>query len=132
MKVLIVDDYKLVRDIINTVIRNKSIRLPGEFEIEVVGEADDGKIALTLFKNARPDVVTLDLSLRNMDGLTTMTEMLKMNPSARIIVISGTGDAQTMAKAMEMGAYHYITKPFRSKQLIAVMEKIAGEMHEEE
>ena len=93
-------------------------------EAEIVGEAGDGLQALELFKSKKPDIVTMDITMPEMDGLSSMVEMLKVNPEARIVVITALADRATALDAMDKGAAGFVAKPFTSESLWEALEPV--------
>lgn len=120
MKLLIVDDSRIIRRAIQ--------RYLDSHDIEVIGEAGDGKTALEIFKEKDPDVVTLDITMPEMDGLTCLQEMLKIKSSAKIMVISALRDKFTAIEALKKGAKNFLSKPFTQEELSeAFSELMEGE-----
>ncbi|MDR2021246.1 MAG: response regulator [Treponema sp.] len=118
MKLLIVDDSLLMRKAIER-------SLAGE-NFTVVGSAADGEIGLRMFSESLPDLVTLDISMPKMDGLTCLEEMLKINPAAKILMISSQTDAVTASEIMQKGAAGILGKPFSSAQIQDKVHEILG------
>lgn len=108
MKLLIVDD--------STVIRRTVERVLGEQASEIRGAAD-GVEALRQFETFEPDLVTMDLTMPNLDGLGCIRQMLERNPDARILVITALADKPTAIEAVELGAVGFIVKPFTERRL---------------
>ena len=109
MKLLIVDDSGIVRRTIE-----RQIELEGITEIF---HASNGFEALEIFRRYLPDLVTMDITMPGMDGLTCVTRMMKEKPDTRLMVISALGDAETAIEAVERGANEYIFKPFTAEEL---------------
>ena len=109
MKLLIVDDSNIMRKAINKYLK--------DFNIEVVGCAGDGIQALELCKSLKPDLVTLDITMPRMDGLTCLTEILKLDPSINVLVISALTDSATGLQALKKGAKGFLPKPFTAAEL---------------
>lgn len=108
-KLMIVDDSNIMR---------RRIERSQQFdELEVIGTAGDGLEALELFKKADPDVVTMDLTMPQMDGIECISELVRMKPAIRILVISALADKATAVEAMERGANGFLNKPFTDRQL---------------
>jgi len=121
IRLLIVDDSLIIR---------KSIQkyLDG-YNIEVVGIAGDGRSALNIFKEKEPDVVTLDITMPEMDGLTVLEEMLKIRPDTRIMVVTALSDKATGLKAIKLGAKGFLPKPFSAEQLKESFTRLIGYKH---
>jgi two-component system chemotaxis response regulator CheY len=118
MKLLIVDDSLLMRKAVERALAGMNFTL--------AGSAPDGKEALRLFKETLPDLVTLDISMPKMDGLTCLVEMLKIKPEAKILMVSSQTDTATGDEALEKGAAGVVGKPFSSEQLAAKVSEILG------
>lgn len=109
MKLLIVDDSGIVRRTIERQIDTQGIT--------EIFHASNGFEALEIFRRYLPDLVTMDITMPGMDGLTCVTRMMKEKPDTRLMVISALGDAETAIEAVERGANEYIFKPFTSEEL---------------
>jgi two-component system chemotaxis response regulator CheY len=108
MKLLIVDD--------STVIRRTVERALAEQASEV-RSAGDGVEALRVFGEFSPDLVTMDLTMPNLDGLGCIRRMLERRPETRILVITALADKPTAIEAVELGAQGFIVKPFSERRL---------------
>ncbi len=118
MKLIIVDDSSIIRKAIEKYI--------SKYDLEIVGTASDGKKGLELFSQTLPDLVTLDITMPEMDGLTTLREIMKIKPDTKVIIISAQSDKSTVLAALEEGAADFIPKPFNEEKLDAVLSKIVG------
>jgi len=103
-KVLIVDDSAIIRQTIKKYI--------SEADVEIVGSAENGKVALELFKKTNPDIVTLDITMPEMDGLTLLEKMMEINKDVKVMIVTALADKFTGLKAIKLGAKSYLTKPF--------------------
>lgn len=119
MKLLIVDD--------STVIRHKIERAVSGRDVEVVGQAGDGRDAIAIFKKVNPDLVTLDITMPEMDGLDALEAMLAHCPDARVLVISALADKATGIEALTRGALGFLTKPFSDHELNDALRELAGD-----
>ncbi|MBL8020538.1 MAG: response regulator [Leptospirales bacterium] len=116
-RVMLVDDSDLMRVIQQTHLRAQ--------KFEVVAEARNGVEAIDLFRIHRPEIVTMDITMPHMDGLTCMREILAINPETRIIIITAIDDPAVALRAMESGAYAVLQKPFRASQLTEILKTLA-------
>jgi two-component system chemotaxis response regulator CheB len=109
IRVLVVDDSATYRRIVRSALEDDA-------EIEVVGTAANGKIALQKIDQLRPDVVTLDIEMPEMDGLETLAEIGKKHPNLRAIMVSSTTErgASATIDALSLGAFDFVTKPASS------------------
>lgn len=108
-KLMIVDDSNIMR---------RRIERSNQFdELELVGTAANGLEALEMFKKTDPDVVTMDLTMPQMDGIECISKLVVMKPAVRILVISALADKATAVEAMEKGANGFLNKPFTDRQL---------------
>jgi two-component system, chemotaxis family, chemotaxis protein CheY len=109
MKLLIVDDSNIMR---------RRIERSQQFEdLEVVGTAANGIEAIELFSKTSPDMVTMDITMPQMDGIQCIEKLVGMKPAVRILVISALADKATAVEAMEKGANGFLNKPFTDRQL---------------
>ncbi|HEY1890164.1 MAG TPA: response regulator [Steroidobacteraceae bacterium] len=109
LKLLIVDDSNIMR---------RRIERSQQFEeLEVVGTAGNGVEALELFRKTDPDMVTMDLTMPQMDGIECISRLVQLKPAVRILVISALADKATAVEAMERGANGFLNKPFTDRQL---------------
>jgi two-component system, chemotaxis family, chemotaxis protein CheY len=109
LKLLIVDDSNIMR---------RRIERSQQFEeLTVVGTAGNGIEALEMFRKTDPDMVTMDLTMPQMDGIECISKLVKLKPAVRILVISALADKATAVEAMERGANGFLNKPFTDRQL---------------
>ena len=109
MKLMIVDDSNIMR---------RRIERSQQFEeLELVGTACNGLEAIDMFRKMDPDVVTMDLTMPQMDGIECIENIVKLKPAVRILVISALADKATAVEAMEKGANGFLNKPFTDRQL---------------
>ena len=108
-KLMIVDDSNIMR---------RRIERSNQFEeLELVGTASNGLEALEMFKKTDPDVVAMDLTMPQMDGIECISKLVVLKPAVRILVISALADKATAVEAMEKGANGFLNKPFTDRQL---------------
>lgn len=119
LKLLIVDDSNVIRRRIE---RSQQID-----RLQVVGLACNGVEALELFRQTDPDVVTMDITMPQMDGIECVARLVEMKPHVLILVVSALADKATAVEAMEKGANGFLNKPFTDRQLNDALEQlIAG------
>jgi two-component system chemotaxis response regulator CheY len=116
---LIVDDSSTVRRSIERHILSE--------RVTEIYQAANGREAMELFERYRPEFVTMDLTMPEMDGLTCISKMMALKPDTRLMVISALGDAETAIEAVERGANEYVVKPFSAEDLnLALANLVAG------
>ncbi len=116
-KVLVVDDAAFMRVSIKNMITKNGY--------EVVGEAENGKMAIQKYQELSPDVITLDITMPEMDGLTCLKEILSINPSANIIMISAMGQESMVREAVMSGAKGFIVKPFKEDIILSALGNLS-------
>lgn len=124
LKIMVVDDSNVVRSKITRALES------GPFDI--VARAGNGKEAVEMYKNNRPDVVTMDLTMPEMDGLQAIRLIINADPEAHILVVSALSDKATGIKALHLGAQGFVLKPFTNEQLYEALIEITGHEHEHE
>ena len=116
LKAVIVDDSKFMRAIIKAALKTE--------DIEVVAEADNGFDGVAAFKEFKPDFMTMDITMGGKDGMKAVEEILSIDPSAKIIVISALSESTIRLNAPKSYAAAYLMKPFQKEQLIETINKI--------
>lgn len=111
IRVLLVDDHAIVRE-------GLQMLLAEEADIEIVGEASNGKEALTLAADLRPDVVLMDLVMPEMDGIEAMQHLRKLSPASHILVLTSFTDDQRVHAAIRAGATGYLLKDVLKPELV--------------
>lgn len=117
--VLVVDDNEYMRKRVGEVLTNAGF--------EVVGEGDDGIEAVTLFGALKPDLVTLDLVMPNLDGIGAIRKIIDLDGYARIVVISSVGTDDKIDEAIGAGATEFVVKPFHDDRLVDVAKASLAE-----
>jgi len=116
-KVLIVDDAAFMRISIKNMLTKNGY--------EVVGEAENGVIGVELYKELHPDIVTMDITMPEMSGLDALKEITKIDPQAKIVMVSAMGQEAMVREAIVSGAKGFIVKPFKEDGILAAMKKLA-------
>ena len=115
-RVLIVDDASFMRMSIKNMLAN--------YDFEVVGEAENGVMAIEKYKELQPDIVTMDITMPEMDGLEALREIKKIDPGASVVMVSALGHEARMKEAIIYGAKGFIVKPFKEEMLISALSKL--------
>ncbi len=121
-KVLIADDTKLMRELIRGA-------LPAE-EYQIVGEAKSGDEAIELYKETQPDVMILDINMPKMNGIDALTEVIKFDPNANVIMCSDQKYENMIVMAIKKGAKDFVIKPFTSSDVKVAVAKIFNQEEE--
>ena len=114
--VVVVDDSKLSRKILRNMLEEEGYA--------VVAEATDGEEAISAYLQYKPDVMTMDITMPNMNGIESIREILSIDPGAKIIMISAAGQQKKIIEALKLGARRFITKPFEKNEVISCVESI--------
>ncbi len=117
-RILVVDDAAFMRMMIKDIL--------GKNGYEVVGEAADGAQAIEKFKETNPDLITMDITMPEMDGITALKEIKKLDPSAKVIMCSAMGQQAMVIDAIQAGAKDFIVKPFQADRVIEAIKKTLG------
>jgi NarL family two-component system response regulator LiaR len=118
IRVLVVDDQAVVREGIVAILSYFS-------DVEVVGEAHDGTIAVELAQQRDPDVVLLDLVMKGQDGLTTIPQLRKLAPASKILVLTSFDEGDLVFRAIKAGALGYLLKDASHEQLLEAIHDVA-------
>jgi len=116
--VLVVDDTAFMRMTIKNIMEKNGY--------EVIAEGEDGLQAIELYKKHRPSLVTMDITMPNMDGITAIKEILAHDSTASIIVVSAMGQKSLVIDALNAGAKDFVVKPFQPDRIAEALQKING------
>lgn len=119
ISILIADDHHLVRQGIRAL-------LDGAPNIEVIGEADDGRQAVQMTEEKRPDVVVMDVSMPEMDGIAATREICTLNFAARVVLLSMYASVELVEQAIRNGARGYLLKRSTATELVRAVNKIVN------
>jgi two-component system chemotaxis response regulator CheY len=114
-RVLIVDDALIIRKRIKEIAEQSGW--------EVAGEAKNGEEAVALYAEKKPDLVTLDIVMPKLDGVTALKRLLKADPQARVVMISAVDQKEKLTECIQTGAVDFIVKPFDKAKLRAFFDK---------
>lgn len=116
--VLVVDDAAFMRMML------KDILTKGGYD--VVGEAADGNEAVAKYNELKPDLVTLDITMPNKDGLQALKEIRANDPNATCIMCSAMGQQAMVIESIQAGAKDFIVKPFQADRVLEAVKKVVG------
>ena len=112
--VLIVDDSRTSRRFLRNMLTEAGYEVDGE----------DG---MKKYEEFKPDIVTMDITMPKLDGIDAVSEILKINPAAKIVMVTAAGQKTNIVEALKRGAADFIQKPFESSAIVSVLEKVMGE-----
>lgn len=115
-RILIVDDAAFMRMMIKNIVTKNGY--------EVVGEAENGQAALELYKEHKPDLVTMDITMPEMSGIEGVKAIRDFDPAANIIMCSAMGQQAMVMDAIQAGAKDFIVKPFQQDRILQAIERV--------
>ncbi|HHT87974.1 MAG TPA: response regulator [Clostridiales bacterium] len=118
-KILIVDDSKTSRRILKNILEANGHT--------VIGEAINGKEAVDKFKELKPDITTMDITMPVMDGLEALKKIMGVDKDARVVMVTAAGQKTKMVDAVKHGAVEFLTKPFEEEQIIEIIERVINQ-----
>src|SRR5258708_11375848 len=116
---LIVDDSVFARKNLGRIIES--------FGGQVAGEAGDGLTAITEYERIKPDIVLMDITMPQMEGIEAAEQIVQPNPHARIVMVSPVGYQENIVAALQRGARHFVQKPVKPEVLYEVIKYVLGE-----
>lgn len=116
-RVLVADDARFMRELIREIIEPEGYK--------VVGEATDGQEAVEVFEKLHPDLVTMDVVMPKRSGIDAVKEILRLDSTARIVMVSALGQEELVMEALQAGALDYIVKPFKPDNVLATLRKVS-------
>lgn len=114
-KVLVVDDAGFMRMMIKDILSKNGY--------QVVGEAENGQKAVKKYQELQPDIVTMDITMPELDGIGAVKEIKKIDPNARILMCSAMGQKDMVIDAIQAGAKDFIVKPFKPERVLEAVTK---------
>jgi len=114
--VLIIDDSDNMRLTIKELVEKNGF--------QVVGEAADGKTGVDLYKKLKPDIVTMDVIMREMNGIETLKQIIEFDADAKVVMVSAMGQDLFVRDAIKAGARGFIVKPFGVQQIIDTFKQV--------
>ncbi len=120
IKVLIVDDSKTSRKILTDVLTRMGL--------EVIGEAVNGEEGFLKFKELRPDIVTMDITMPVMNGLESLLLIKHEDENAKVVMITAAGQKNNLMQAVKAGAEEFLTKPLEEEEIRRVIGEISAKL----
>ncbi|WP_418790232.1 response regulator [Phosphitispora sp. TUW77] len=114
-RILIVDDAAFMRMMIKDILTKKGY--------QIVGEAENGSVAVEKYKQLKPDLTTMDITMPEMDGITAVKEIREFDSNANIIMCSAMGQQAMVIDAIQAGAKDFIVKPFQPDRVLEAVRK---------
>jgi len=114
-RVLVVDDAAFMRLTLKTMLEKNGY--------EVVGNAENGAKAIEMYKMLKPEIVTMDITMPDMDGIAALGEIIKFHPKAIVVMLSAMGQEGKIREAVLLGAKGFIIKPFKEDILLKALSK---------
>lgn len=107
--------------------RKNLARIVETFGGQVAGEAADGLTAITEYDRTRPDIVLMDITMPQMEGIEAAEKIVQNHPAARIVMVSSVGYQENIVAALQRGARHFVQKPVKPEVLYEVIKYVLGE-----
>lgn len=117
-KVLIVDDAAFMRMMLKDILTKN--------DFEVVGEAENGKVAVAAYQKLQPDIVTMDITMPEMNGIDAVKAIKTLDASAKVVMVSAMGQQPMVIEAIQAGAVDFIVKPFQPDRVVEALNKALG------
>jgi two-component system chemotaxis response regulator CheY len=122
-RIITVDDAPIIRLMIKDVLVECG-------KYDVVAECCNGREAVEKYKELKPDLVTMDIIMPEMDGIQALEEILKFDPNAKVVMVTAIDQRESLMKAIRLGATDYIVKPFEADRVMSAVQKAFGESPE--
>jgi two-component system chemotaxis response regulator CheY len=117
-RVLVVDDAAFMRKMVSDALAKGGH--------EVIGQAGNGVEAIAQFRELRPDLMTLDITMPEKDGLATLKDVMELDPGAKVIMCSALGQESKVLESIKLGAKDFVVKPFQPDRVIDAVAKALG------
>lgn len=115
-KILIVDDMLFMRTALRKILETNGY--------EIVGEAENGLDGVDKYKRLLPDIVTMDITMPDMDGLQALSKIKQINPDAKVVMVSAMGQEKNIFEAIKLGAKNFIVKPFKAEKVLEIIKTL--------
>jgi two-component system chemotaxis response regulator CheY len=118
IRVLVVDDAAFMRMMIKDILSKNGY--------EIIGEAENGLKAIEKYQELRPDLTTMDITMPELDGISAVKQIKKLDPAAKVIMCSAMGQQAMVIEAIQSGARDFIVKPFQPDRVLEAVRKAVG------
>jgi DNA-binding NarL/FixJ family response regulator len=116
-RILLVDDHRIVREGLRSLIEK-------EPDLKIIGEAEDGRAAVKLATELKPDIVVMDLTMPEMNGMIATAEILRTNPEIKVLILSMHADRRFVAETLSAGASGYLLKDRAFSEMVKAIQAI--------
>lgn len=117
-KILLVDDAAFMRMMLKDILTKNGY--------EVVGEAENGAKAVEKYGELKPDLVTMDITMPEMDGISALKNIRSIDSNAKVVMCSAMGQQAMVIEAIQAGAKDFIVKPFQADRVLEAVKKVIG------
>lgn len=119
LRVMVVDDALFMRNMLKDIFARAGY--------EIVAEAENGEMALQLYQETKPDLVTMDIVMPKKSGIEALQEIMAADPGACVVMVSALGQDSLVLEAVESGAKDFIVKPFKEDKVLEIVKRITGQ-----
>ena len=117
-KIMICDDAAFMRMMIKDILTKNGY--------EIAAESENGAVAVEKYPDAKPDLVLMDITMPDMDGIQALKKIKEIDPNANIIMCSAMGQQAMVIEAIQSGAQDFIVKPFQAERVLEAVKKVVG------
>lgn len=117
-RILIVDDSRMSRQMLRNILEKAGFK--------IVAEAENGRLGVEAYRKCKPDAVTLDITMPEMDGIEALENIIREDPDANAVMITAAGQQDKLIKALRIGAKRFISKPFNEEEIIKSIHEVVG------
>lgn len=115
-KILIVDDSMFMRSILKNILEKE--------KYQIIGEANNGNECIEKYKELKPDLITIDMIMPEMNGIDTVRKLMQINSKIKVIMVSAMGQQVLIEEALKAGAKNFIIKPFQPEKVIETIKQV--------
>jgi two-component system chemotaxis response regulator CheY len=116
--VLVVDDAAFMRMMLKEILQKNGF--------DVLGEAENGAVSVAAYQKLKPDIVTMDITMPEMNGIDAVKAIKSLDDKAKIVMVSAMGQQAMVIEAIQAGASDFIVKPFQPERVVEALSKVVG------